>query len=97
MVQEAIIGKPSLRTYRDFSPEERHLFKRKSGRLFSSLERERLIFSIIEGEHEVVEMKVSSTGLILFCNRHLVSGGRAIRVSMCQLAATEVRWTQARM
>lgn len=39
----------STPTYRDFDMAMRDMFERKEGRLFSTLERQRLIFSIIEG------------------------------------------------
>jgi hypothetical protein len=40
------------RTYRDFEPDASDDFERKNGRLFSSLERQRLIYGILEGTVE---------------------------------------------
>ena len=39
-------------TYRDFEPDASDDFERKNGRLFSSLERQRLIYGILEGTVE---------------------------------------------
>ncbi|KAL1500636.1 hypothetical protein AB1Y20_013285 [Prymnesium parvum] len=41
--------RPDVSTYRDFDVADRDDFQRKEGRLFSTLERQRLIFSILEG------------------------------------------------
>ena len=41
--------RPDVATYRDFDTADRDDFQRKEGRLFSTLERQRLIFSILEG------------------------------------------------
>ena len=41
--------RPDVPTYRDFDRETRDDFQRKEGRLFSTLERQRLIFSLLEG------------------------------------------------
>jgi hypothetical protein len=42
-----------MRSYRDFDEDEIEIFERKKGRLFSSLERQRLVYSIVEGAEEV--------------------------------------------
>ena len=41
--------RPEVATYRDFDTADRDDFQRKEGRLFSTLERQRIIFSILEG------------------------------------------------
>lgn len=43
---------PRLREYVHFTRARANVFVRKGGRLFSDLERQRLIYSIIEAEHE---------------------------------------------
>ena len=41
------------RTYKDFDPVDMADFKRKNGRLFNSLERQRLVYAILEGAEEI--------------------------------------------
>lgn len=49
---ELIFGVEERRVYRDFDPDESNDFMRKKGRLFSSLERQRLIYTIVEGAED---------------------------------------------
>ncbi len=41
------------RTYRDFEESDKDDFERKKGRLFSSLERQRIIYAILEGAEDI--------------------------------------------
>eukprot|EP00900_Chrysochromulina_parva_P008023 jgi/Chrpa1/17221/Chrysochromulina_OHIO_Genome00006366-RA len=47
-----MIGEVAKRNYRDFDPDAIDDYERKNGRLFSSLERQRLIYGILEGTEE---------------------------------------------
>eukprot|EP00322_Chrysochromulina_rotalis_P026772 CAMPEP_0115874298 /NCGR_PEP_ID=MMETSP0287-20121206/24462_1 /TAXON_ID=412157 /ORGANISM="Chrysochromulina rotalis, Strain UIO044" /LENGTH=1141 /DNA_ID=CAMNT_0003329431 /DNA_START=17 /DNA_END=3442 /DNA_ORIENTATION=- len=62
---DLIFGKDETpRTYRDFDPDELDDYKRKNGRLFSSLERQRLIYAILEGAEDIGGAQQDLDGLV---------------------------------
>lgn len=48
-----------------FKEKERHLFMRKNGRLFSSMERQRLMYSIMEGPHHLGGAQIHLNELVV--------------------------------
>ena len=64
-LSEFLFGKDETpRVYRDFDPEEADDFMRKNGRLFGSLERQRLIYAILEGAEDVGGAQQDLDGLV---------------------------------